>query len=78
MTGRNEETVIEKDERFQRGYDLRNRSQKDQETRELEEAVIGINLSYKTTATEIKFNHMASHLITYDSIPQATISAPIP
>uniref|UniRef100_A0A3Q7JFU1 Uncharacterized protein n=1 Tax=Solanum lycopersicum TaxID=4081 RepID=A0A3Q7JFU1_SOLLC len=37
--------------------------------RELEETAIGVNLSYKTTATEIKLNHMASHFITYDSIP---------
>ncbi|KAG5574071.1 hypothetical protein H5410_063837 [Solanum commersonii] len=70
MTGRGEETVIEKDERFQKVEPL--------EMRELEETAIGINLSYKTAATEIKFNHTASHLITYDSIPRATISALIP
>lgn len=39
------------------------------EMRELEEAAIGIDGPSKIAAAEVKFNDMASHLITYDTIP---------
>nr|GME16341.1 ubiquitin carboxyl-terminal hydrolase 23-like [Ipomoea batatas] len=46
--------------------------------REVEEGAIGINCSDKSTATEIKLNHLARGLITRNSIPQAAINITIP
>lgn len=57
--------------KFRRDYrkEVISRKVKPLEIRESEEAAIGVNGPNKTAATEVKFNNMASQLITFHSIP---------